>query len=90
MPPKWRLAMQQMKVKFAPIKSLLLSMWQYKSTHAVDDDDPWVWQKLTEAHQLYLQLKNEIEENPPPFWLAHQEGSPPHHGKYYDVKCLTN
>jgi hypothetical protein len=74
MPPEWRLAMQQMQAKFAPIESLLLSVRQYKSTHAVDDDDPWVQQKLTEAHRPYLQLKNEIEENPPPFRLAHQEG----------------
>jgi hypothetical protein len=74
MPAEWRSAMQQMQAKFAPIESLLLSMQQYKSNHTVDDDDPWVQQKLTKAHQLYLQLKNEIEENPPPFRLAHQEG----------------
>jgi hypothetical protein len=34
----------------------------------------WVRQKLTIAHRPYFQLKNEIEENPPPFRLAHQEG----------------
>jgi hypothetical protein len=74
MPPEWRSAMQQTQAKFAPIESLLLSVRQYKSTHAVDDDDPWVRQKLTKDHRPYFQLKNEIEENPPPFQLAHQEG----------------